>query len=250
MKPAPEAAAAEGAHPLEQVAAEGPWGGPVSQYRGAEIQARRAAAGAGLMRPPDRPRRDRYPYMPERRRTVPDPRPDPIVLKHVTSLACAIAIVRTGLFRPAYASPLAGDSGLNAFEVGRRYVRDQKLQCEVASLFLEWTGPVGTLNDFPLPKNTLVRQGGHRSIVPHGTDRHLRAIRIEAEPEGWRDLHRPAPRWLVMPALKARWLEQKGLAEKRRVEALLQCRPAIGVAVPAGSLVAGRAPGGARRPRP
>ena len=49
MKPAPEAAAAEGAHSLEQTATEGPWGGPVFHYRGAEIRCLRGGHVCGLL---------------------------------------------------------------------------------------------------------------------------------------------------------------------------------------------------------
>ena len=49
VDPAPEDVAAEAAHRLELVAAEGVWGGPVYRYRGAEIRCLRGGHVCGLL---------------------------------------------------------------------------------------------------------------------------------------------------------------------------------------------------------
>lgn len=96
-------------------------------------------------------------------------------LIHVCSVASLINILRTAAYHPKYQSPIAGDSGLNCFIEGRRYI-GQLIEGEGAELHLEWDGEIREVSrdhPFPLESNVLYNQDDWRAIIPAGTEKRL-----------------------------------------------------------------------------
>lgn len=61
---------------------------------------------------------------------------------HLTSLGSIESILTTGVYVPAYPSPLAGDGGLNCFIDGKPRSRTIQAERVGAELHLVWAGPV------------------------------------------------------------------------------------------------------------
>ena len=156
---------------------------------------------------------------------------NPIILYHVTGLRSAISILEEKVFHPNQEHPLGSDSGLNAFEVERKYNKDQCYNEEGTAVFFEWTGPYRNQDELPFEPNVLVRQGAWRSVIPFQSNRYLRMIRIEAEIKEWEALHKPAPWWLMLRSFKMRWLLRKAMITQIQVQNLLSVKPFIGVAI-------------------
>ena len=97
-----------------------------------------------------------------------------IKVTHKCSVKSLICILRSKKFKPVYASPIAGDSGINCFIEGREYQTFQCLGGDEADLILSWRGPIEDVSigePFPLAPNILYNQGQWRAIIPAGTNR-------------------------------------------------------------------------------
>ncbi len=154
-----------------------------------------------------------------------------VILVHQTSLAIAIQILKTRLYKPRQCDPLGGDSGMNVFEKGKKYNKNQEYAATGAYIIFEWTGPVEETNDLPFKKDYLIRQGSWRSIVPFGTSQHLRMTGIKASSTEWERFCHPAPWWFLIPSVKAAWLRRRAAAERASLCKILAGKPAIGVGV-------------------
>ena len=97
-------------------------------------------------------------------------------LVHYCSSDALLEILKSRRFIAAYPSPLAGDSGINCFIVGREYNFTQEINGRDASLYIEWSGKVLDVSKdekFPLAPNVLHNQERWRAIIPIGTDTNL-----------------------------------------------------------------------------
>lgn len=155
----------------------------------------------------------------------------PIILTHRTSLAIAIKISKTRVFKPRQSDPLGGDSGMNVFEEGRTYYKKQEYGATGADIRFEWTGPCKEQKELPFDRDCLIRQNGWRSIVPFGTSKFIRMIAIKAELSEWEALCAPAPWWLFVQSNKNVWLRSKAAALENSVKRVLSDKPSIGVGV-------------------
>lgn len=116
-----------------------------------------------------------------------------IEFAHITSLASALAIMRSLTFHPI--QPDGGDAGLNGLAVDRRPARTrQHFEGLGVYLFFEWSGPIWKWDDLtdghrtwdPQP-NILIDQMPFRVFVPNGTMRHLTLTGLEVKPEAWEE---------------------------------------------------------------
>ncbi|WP_345551701.1 hypothetical protein [Microbulbifer aestuariivivens] len=97
-----------------------------------------------------------------------------VTVTHKCSVNSLIRILRSKTFKPAYASPIAADSGINCFIEGREYQTGQCFYGDEADLILSWHGPIENVlidEPFPLTPNILYNQERWRAIIPAGTNR-------------------------------------------------------------------------------
>jgi hypothetical protein len=97
-----------------------------------------------------------------------------IKVTHKCSVKSLIRILRSKKFKPAYASPIAGDSGINCFIEGKEYQNGQCFCGDEADLILSWRGSIEDVSidePFPLAPNILYNQERWRAIIPAGTNR-------------------------------------------------------------------------------
>jgi hypothetical protein len=99
---------------------------------------------------------------------------------HLTSLASIESILTTGVYVPAYPSPLAGDGGLNCFVDGKPRSRAKQAERDGAELHLVWTGPVeviGVSANPPQTPDVLYDQHPWRAFIRvHSAGGHLHAV--------------------------------------------------------------------------
>lgn len=119
-------------------------------------------------------------------------------LYHYTGLGAALSILDTLWFVPRYRNPLAADSGLNCFAAGQPHNTNQHIEGNGAKITFLWDGPI--MEDaqdlaLPYPSNVLLHQGAWRSIVPFGTNAHLRIAKIHAEDGAWEAYWKHRNKW-------------------------------------------------------
>lgn len=106
--------------------------------------------------------------------------------RHICSLTALFSILTERRFKPAYSSPIAGDSGINGYIEGDSFNRAQEIKGHGVELIIEWTENIiddsPLILPYPLPPNTLIRQGAWRTVIPCNTSSiHIKVIGFEVE---------------------------------------------------------------------
>lgn len=153
----------------------------------------------------------------------------PLHLFHITSLERLVSIVRQGRYIPAYSSPAASDSGLNAGIVNQP-LTDQYFEARGAHLILEFDGPLVPFGKFPLAVGSVYDNLPWRVIVPHGTKKGLTMTGcILDQNTSWLDLISNPPWWVLGDKRKTNWRKKKALKLENEIISSLQKRPTLSV---------------------
>lgn len=148
----------------------------------------------------------------------------PTHLSHYTSLGAAINIVRSKTFKTASRDPLNTDSGLNAGIVGQP-LANQQFQGWDVTLFFDFDGPLVPMSQFPLAVGAVYDALPWRAVVPLGTTKELRLVKLEEEDDcDWLDCIPPVPWW--MPFKKC-YRKQKALNLRDEIFDLVAQKPLI-----------------------
>lgn len=150
----------------------------------------------------------------------------PIHLFHYTSLGAAIKIIRTQKYRTASGDPMNGDSGMNVGIVDEA-LSNQHFEGWDVTLYFDFDGPLVPMTSFPLPVGSVYNALPWRAVVPLGTTKELRLIKLEEEDTcDWLEMIPPAPWWIPFK----KWYRKKK-AQKLREQtfAMIAKRPLIKV---------------------
>lgn len=151
------------------------------------------------------------------------------ILLHITGLANAIAIVKSGVYLTSGADDTGSDSCLNSFVLGREKCLGQDFESAGAVVRFEWLGPMRINNDFPLEPDVLHLDLPWRAMVPTGTTRHLRITGLRANFTHWVDEVRNPPWYCLTDTSKSRFRNEQAMVLKKDTAARIKTRPSIEV---------------------